>query len=393
MRSANQDTATAKPKRQVAVVSDREGFRELVRTSLSASPDLEVVGVESARVLSPGRPLRADLIVLDVGEGELLEDDALFAFREGCAGVPLIAVSTELPPKRLRRIVQLAAADWLIEPVSGRALLESVARQFQSASAPRLEVSAFVPCSGGAGATSLAISAAAHRASQAPGGVFLVDLDFAAGACGLYLDLENEFDIASILRDPSRIDVELLDVLKKDHPAGFSVLSFRRPELPVGAVAEDFIYRLLDVVTFRAPQVVIDMPSYPTPWSDPVLLNSDRIFLVAERTVPSLKRARALRERLAAQGKAAGSIGLIVNKDRRALFRTAVGPREIQSLLAIDRLDVLPDDHAVMVEAIDRGVPAAMVSPRASIVRKLAQALDSPGRSTAQPRRLALGRR
>ena len=48
--------------------------------------------------------------------------------------------------------------------------------------------------------------------------VALFELDFAAGACGYYLDIENGYDLTAVLENPSRIDVELVDIIRNGIP-------------------------------------------------------------------------------------------------------------------------------------------------------------------------------
>ena len=181
----------------IVVISDRPDFVKLVRSSLSAVPeyDFRDLGTKAAFGTRMSQE-HADLVVLDVASGAILEDEKLFELRRSLLSIPLIVVSEDLAPERMRRLVRLNATDWLREPLSNRALLDGIAEQLHGGRVRRSEVFAFVPCSGGAGATSLAISAAAHWARKGTAsGICLVDLDFIRGSCGRYLDVQNEFNL------------------------------------------------------------------------------------------------------------------------------------------------------------------------------------------------------
>jgi pilus assembly protein CpaE len=362
----------------VMAISDRPEFLHLVRSGVSTVPEynLREVPAESALDGQTAR-VQPDVVVLDVAAGDILEDERIFDFRRALATVPLIAVSQDLAPERMRRLIQLNAADWLHEPLSSRALLDGITEQLQGGRIRRSEAYTFVPASGGAGATCLAISAAAHWAQKPrTSGVCLVDLDFVGGSCGRYLDVENEFEVEGVLTAPERIDLELLESLKRDHPAGFSLFSFRRPKLQIADVTEGFVYRFLDVVTLRYTRVVIDLPAYPTPWADQILRSSDHVFLVAERTVPGLKNAKEMHDTLVESGKGADSIHLILNKDRRRMFSVGIGDREIERLFHHDPLVILPDNWPLFSEALNRGVPATEVNRRAKLLRRFGRAFD-----------------
>ena len=360
--------AGAKGRSVIVAISDRPAFLHSVRSSLSAVPDYELREMSiKAAVAGGGLRGRPDLVLFDVASGEVLEDERVFELRRAAGAVPFIAVSDDLAPGRMRRLVQLSASDWLRQPLQGRDLLDGIAQQLQGTRLHKSEVVAFLPCTGGAGATSLAVLAAAQLAKKES--TCLVDLDFAAGACGLYLDTHSEFNVDNVINAPERIDLELLEIVKREHAAGFTLLSFRRPDLQVSAFREDFVYRLLDVVSYRYPRVVIDLPSYPTPWAEEVLRNSDQVVLVTERTVPALKRAREVQQKLLEAGKSEAQLHILINKDRRKMFSVSIGIREIHRLFQTKDVSLLPDRWDLMAEALNRGVPASSVRKRDRLVK------------------------
>jgi pilus assembly protein CpaE len=378
MSETTVEGSTRRGRAVVAAISDRPEFLQLVRSSVSTVPEYDLRDLSAEGALGGGAArIQPDIIILDVASGDILEDDRIFELRRAFVSVPMIAISQDLSPDRMRRLIQLNPADWLQEPLKGRALLDGISEQLQGGRIHRSEAYAFVPASGGAGATCLAIATAAHlaRKSRTPN-VCLVDLDFVGGSCGRYLDIENEFELEDVMKEPERIDLELLGILKRDHPAGFSLFSFRRPELQIADVTEEFVYRFLDVVTLRYPRVVIDLPGYPAPWAEQIIRNSDHGFLVAERTVPGLKNAKEMHDKLVGLGKTADSIHLILNKDRRRMFSVGIGDREIQKLFQSEPMLILPDNWPLFSEALNRGVPATMVNRRARLLRRLGRAFD-----------------
>lgn len=361
----------------VLAISDRPDFLQQLRSVVSAVPSYEVREIGAAAAVGSGVRFHPDVVVFDVAAGEILDDERVFDLRRGFTTVPFIAVSQELQPERIRRLVRLSTSDWLREPLEHRALLEVLTEQVHGVGLRKSDVYAFISCSGGAGATSLAIGAAAYLARKGgPNSTCLVDLDFAGGSCGQYLDVENEFNIESVIRAPERIDLELLDIIKRDHAAGFSLLSFRRSDLQIADVRDEFVFRLLDTVTYRYPKLVLDLPNYPTPWTEELLRNSDQVVLVTERTVPALKNARELQQRLIEAGKPEERIRIAINKDRRRMFSVSIGQREIVRFFQSKQTYVLPEDWTLMSEALNRGVPAGMVRRRAKLVKRLGRLVE-----------------
>lgn len=51
----------------------------------------------------------------------------------------------------------------------------------------------------------------------------------------------NDYNLESVLRDPERMDLELLDIIERGHKSGFSLLSFYRPRVPLSQIGENFV--------------------------------------------------------------------------------------------------------------------------------------------------------
>ena len=91
--------------------------------------------------------------------------------------------------------------------------------------------------------------------------VALFDLDFSTGACGHYLNLLNEYDLQPVIANPSRVDMEFIDIVKKKHERGFSLLSFKQPSVMLSPKGGELVLRMLDVVSFQNNHTVIDIPT------------------------------------------------------------------------------------------------------------------------------------
>jgi pilus assembly protein CpaE len=224
----------------------------------------------------------------------------LYQRRERGSSIPVIAVSAELAPDRMRNLVRINASDWLRKPLDGKELLNAVTFHDSGSHASRSSVVTFISASGGAGATTLALSAAKHlsdKSAQHAAGTCLVDLDFQNANCGGYLNLFNHFDIEGIVAQPDRLDVELMDVIKLTREPGFTIYSFERPSLPFEPMGRDFVLKLLDLIAYRFENVIVDLPNLDTPWHSSVLSTSDEIFVVFELNVASLRQAKRLYSR------------------------------------------------------------------------------------------------
>src|SRR5262249_48641457 len=117
--------------------------------------------------------------------------------------------------------------------------------------------------------------------------------------------------------------------------------------------------------------VVIDMPRTWFSWTDNVLLGSNRLFIVSEMTVPSLRQAKqlaaAIRERLGAEPQPQ----VIVNRFEQRMFGSALTRADVKQALGEDFVAAIPNHYRIVREAIDRGVPLEVVKPGNKITAEL----------------------
>ena len=125
----------------------------------------------------------------------------------------------------------------------------------------------------------------------------------------------------------------------------------------------DVVTRLLDLVSTNFDYVVFDMPRTWFSWTDSVLLGSNKLFIVSEATVPSLRQAKqlvaAIRERLG-EGP---NPQVIVNRFEHRMFSSGLRRGDLEQTLGEAFAAAIPNDYALVREAIDRGVPLDEVKP------------------------------
>ncbi|MEY9832645.1 Flp pilus assembly CpaE family ATPase [Sinorhizobium fredii] len=110
-------------------------------------------------------PTQFDMIVLDVDNGDVLQQPELIAFRTNNRNIPLVVVSEELADDRLRLLFRLNGNDWLKKPLDRRALIDMISLHAPTAGASDSRVHAVVSAVGGAGASVIA-SSLAHVLAQ-----------------------------------------------------------------------------------------------------------------------------------------------------------------------------------------------------------------------------------
>jgi pilus assembly protein CpaE len=309
------------------------------------------------------------LIVLDVGAGEMLDDPRLFDVRQRLGSVPLIAVSNELAPERVRQLLRLQAIDWLTRPFSDAEFAKSIS-QAGGGRGGASKVSIYLSATGGAGATSLALMAAQSLQRQGgAGSTCIVDLDFQHASCGVYLGLKSEFDLDAVIAQPERLDHELLELLKLERAPGLTLYSFERPDLYFSPSGREFVLKLLDLVAAKYANVVIDLPYLETPWFEDVVSSSDQVVVVFQPNVASMRHARRALRRVKELGGGGGRA--VANRASFALFGNTITRKDVAKMLTDVPVFYLREDTQTMTDAVNRALFPSEVAGNSSFTREV----------------------
>ena len=275
---------------------------------------------------------------------------------------PVVVVTQSFDAEVARSLLQMRVADFLVKPVQPVELVRTCARVARAAGTETAEaqIYTFLPAVGGAGVTTLAIQTALlllQSGSRTRPTTCLVDLDFQHGACADYLDLEPRLDLREIEPRPERLDRQLLEIMLSHHASGLELIAAPNRPAEMRSFDPDMVTRLLDLVSSHFDYVIIDMPRTWFSWTDSVLLGSNKLFIVSEMTVPSLRQAKglvaAIRERLGDGPQPQ----VIVNRFEQRMFEAGLKRADIEQALGKDFAGTIPNNYRLVREAIDRGVP------------------------------------
>ena len=304
---------------------------------------------------------------------------------------PIVVVTPSFDKDMARRLVQMRVADFLVKPVQPAELVRTCARVVQApkgADQAEAEIYTYIPAIGGAGVTTLAIQTAllllGSGDQKARPATCLVDLDFQHGACAHYLDLEPRLDLKEIEPRPERLDRQLLEVMLSYHASGLAVIAAPNRPAEMRTFDPEIVTRLLDLVSSHFKYVVIDMPRTWFPWTDSVLLGSNRLYIVCEMTVPGFKHAKqlvaAIKERLGEGPRPQ----VIVNRFEQRLFGPGLRRSDVEQAFGADLAATVPNNYRLVREAIDRGVPLDEVQPGNKITQELKKLIMPVARTTAR---------
>src|SRR5919112_3252932 len=293
---------TTSPRPSILLIGPDAAFLKPIEAALGQSRAVSVSAIIEAVEQVGKRPELEEaaviVIALDSKRRESLM--ALQTLVNHLGGrIPVVVLTDSFDDALARWFLQIKVSDFLPKPVEPKEVLRACLRALRdSSSLPDDEgrILTFLPAAGGVGATTLAIEAALQlsRGGRGLEPTCLVDLDFQSGACADYLDLDPRLDLDEIGPHPERLDLQLLDVMLARHSSGLSLLAARGRPAERWTLDPEVVIRILDLVSSRFENVVIDLPRVWEPWTDQVLLGSNRVYVVTDMTVPGLRLARRM---------------------------------------------------------------------------------------------------
>jgi pilus assembly protein CpaE len=299
---------------------------------------------------------------------------------------PVIVLADAIDDALMRWFLQIRVADFLRKPVDPKDVVRACVRVLRaSTDAPggAGQIMSFVAAAGGVGTTTLAIESAMllHRDAKAPDTTCLVDLDFQNSACADYLDLEPRLEIEEIGAHPDRLDLQLLEVMLSRHGCGLALIAAKGRPGERSRLDAAFVLRLLDLVSSRFENVVIDLPRDWESWTDQVLLGSTKVFVVTDMTVPGLRFGRRFAVSLSTRLPDVKPRVIVNRFEQQLLFGTGLRRTDVERAIEGYLEGTVSNNYKLVREAIDRGLPLDQIKAGSNVstdLRKIIFNSDMP---------------
>jgi pilus assembly protein CpaE len=365
--------------KQIVLVSEDQHLLKETKAAFAATEGVKLSTVEKSINDLHGELQQAEaaVAIVDMDPAALDQVEALQRImRRLEGGMPVIVIAQQFTPAAARILVQLQVADFIVKPVTTADLVRSCIRAVRGPgreSRQEAEIFTFMPAAGGVGSTTMAIETAfqLHNSAMRASSTCVVDLNFQQGACAEYLDLEPRFDITEIENNPERLDRQLLDVMLSKHKSGLCVLASPNAPTEMRSFNTDLVIRVLDLASAYFDNVVIDLPRTWFPWTETVLLGTNRLFIVSEMTVPCLRNTQRLIEAISdAVGKEVRP-NVIINRFEQGKFASGIKQADVEEVLGEHFVGGISNNYRLVREAVDRGVPLAEIDPEANILHDL----------------------
>lgn len=379
------------------VLSPTKGLAEIVARGLSNDESLDVRhemrALADLQADADSTSAVLDLIVFEIRAGN---DADLAVLRELKAargdGLKFLGIATE--------VMSLGTAQALINaglsevvPLSDvapsttqsqslpEAVSEGTARTGQTLHNGM--ILAAIGARGGIGVTSFALNLATVLARPAKGRhappppkVCVIDLDYQNGVLGAAIDVESTGTYFEFLQEgtlPSQAFVR--QAMVRYEAGGFDVMAAPHAFAPLDALSPEMLASLLDELRLTYDFIVLDMPRALVDWVDAVLARADRLFILGDTNVHTVRQMRRMKN-LYLDDHATLPMEFIISQEKRGLSSSAA-LKEAESFLEVKLSHWLPSDTRAARTAADHGAPMLLRSPRAKPAAAIQKLVDA----------------
>lgn len=340
---------------EVAVVTRNPAIGKAVAAALHP-------GETQLRILSDG--LRRDrgnllfthlpsLAIIDVDFEDDTErqemEEVITAFADRVA---FVVTSPRPTVAGMRVLLRHGIADLLPQPLVPDEVRRAVTLALGSRRtlpAPKIgSVVSLIRAGGGVGATAIATQAACAMAKGklAAGQVCLLDFDLQFGSVAFQLALPERGSVLDLITAGDRLDGAMLKTTMARHPAGIDILPAPPGIHPLDMLTPELAVALTAEARRNYALTIIDHPLCWTAWTRAVLAESDRIVLVLQPDLASLRHARRQIETLREEGLDQVPLMVLANRVPRGLFGSGPSAKEMETIIG-RRIDhtVPLDEH------------------------------------------------
>ncbi len=332
-----------------------------------------------------GGTVPPSVLIVDVSEAVSPQTAMMSLSAAIPEGTKVIGIGSVNDISVYREIIDSGAADYLVKPVTEKALASALARTEESGQSHAPEAApeqkariAVIGSRGGVGASTLAVNLAWILSEERRYKTALIDLDLEFGTIALSLDLEPTRGLREALENPARVDglfISSATAKLTDHLSIMATEENLTSEVQFNPNAVDALFEALGRIN---DVIIVDLPRPSYAVRRRVFEAATEIILVTELNLSGLRDSlRLLR----------GVQEVAPETTVRVVANRAAGPKQAMQLKdfqkALDhKVDLLlPDEPKVFNAAANTGKPLVQSHRRArvcKVLRKLAGDIELP---------------
>jgi len=333
------------------------------------------------------------VLVVDISEAVSPQTAMLSLSAAIPDGTKVIGIGTVNDISVYREIVDSGASDYLVKPVTEKALASALNRTeesqqvFAPEAAPEEKARiAVIGSRGGVGASTLAVNLAWILGEERKYKTTLIDLDLEFGTIALSLDLEPTRGLREALENPARVDGLFISSATAKLTDNLSIMATEEnltAEVQFNPNAVDALFEALGRIN---DAIVVDVPRPSYAVRRRVFEAATEIILVTELNLSGLRDSLRL---IRGIQEVAPETPVRVVANRAAGPKQAMQLKDFQKALEHKVDFLLPDEPKAFNAAANTGKPLAQSHSRAKVckvIRKLAGDIQLPEKMTDQPK-------
>lgn len=375
----------------VLLVDDIPETRENIRKLLAFEEDeFQVIGsVGTGReALQMAHELHPDIVIMDINMPDMDGLQATNEITKTLPGTGVIMMSVQTDQNYLKKAMQAGARSFLYKPVDPDELYSTIRMVYKQMEAARRSqrivdvpiessrkltslqttdgsvraghvIVVYSP-SGGAGCTTIATNLASGLMKKNIK-VLLVDADLQFGDVGVFLKLSSQTTLVDVVAKVDDLDTDFFDTIAATHESGLRVLlGPQRPEFAADITDPSAIARVIEKVAVGYDFIVVDTSRHFDEALISLMDMATKIVLVATPTLAHVKNTRFVLDLFEKLGYPPEKITFVLNRveDEKARNRVTVPTDTIERYLKRKVDAKLPNNEAVVLSAVNKGVPA-----------------------------------
>lgn len=352
------------------VTTDPEFERQVARLLRSGGVPVGILD-EGERNPAAADP---DLAVVDVRADLAGGLGTIERLRSSHPMLAILALAVAAEPDAILQTMRAGANEFLVWPAATGTLpvgLRSLEEAFYGAvrrAATRRDAAqaavrspsvtlVFMGAKGGAGTTTMAVNTAVDLARVSGRPTLAVDLKPGLGEVALFLGVRPRFTVIDALENLHRLDQDFLRELVARHKSRLDVLAgadqFDRPGASDAGAIEELFRVLARIYDF----IVVDAGNAVSACAVAAMYAADRIYLIANPDVPSVRNAQRLVDRVRQVGVSGERVRVLLN---RASGLVLISPQQIEKALGYTIDHTFASDYRTVAEALNAGVPLTL---------------------------------
>lgn len=304
---------------------------------------------------------------LDPHHAKVIELIEQVAYRR--PDVAMIALSHETGPAGILAPIRAGCDQYVCEPIDpddlAAALARVVSKRFHTQRTSRCIC--VTGASGGAGTTSIASNLAMEIGQLTGKPAVLVDLDLQFGDLAVNFDIEPKYTLHDAATLGYDLDGSVLENILTPTPCDITLLPRPNNIEQVENISPDAIHHIIATLRDAYETVVVDVPRHINPCSSAALGQADKILVICQLLVPSIRNANRLVESLRKLGVPEERIEVIPNRGDSSGGRITV--KDLEALINKPVFACIPNDYHYVAQSIDFGRPLASADKKRNPVR------------------------